>query len=129
VTRVIALALLVGLIAAACGPPGPKIYDAAKTRSCLRGKGLRLGPPPASDFVATTALGGAFKATLPANFVTVAFGDTLDHADNIDQAYRTFHARNVGIEDVLRQQGNAVMLWHKHPGNNDLALVEGCLST
>jgi hypothetical protein len=129
VTRVIALALLAGLIAAGCGPPGPKIYDASKTRDCLRGKGVQLGLPPASDFVATTALGGAFEARLSTNNVTIAFGDTLDHADNIDQAYRTFHAHNVGIEDVLRQQGNAVMLWHKHPANADVALVEGCLST
>ena len=51
----------------------------------------------------------------------------LADADNIDQAYRRFHAKNVGIDDVLREQGNAVMLWHAHPADADLARITGCL--
>jgi hypothetical protein len=50
-------------------------------------------------------------------------------ADNIDQAYRRFHAKNVGIDDVLRTQGNAVMLWHQHPTDADISTVTGCLSS
>ena len=30
-------------------------------------------------------------------------------------------------EDVLKTKGNAVMLWHKHPGGANENLVEGCL--
>jgi len=59
--------------------------------------------------------------------VTVSFGQTLGDADNIDQAYRQFHSKNVGIDDVLRTQGNAVMLWHEHPSDDDLSLVQDCL--
>jgi hypothetical protein len=33
----------------------------------------------------------------------------------------------VGIDDVLRQQGNAVMLWHQHPSDADLATITDCL--
>ena len=33
------------------------------------------------------------------------------------------------IDDVLRRQGNAVMLWHVHPGDKDLATVTGCLKS
>ncbi len=125
--RIAFLTLLVVVLVAGCGPPGRKVYNEAKTRTCLSQKGVsflrRL------DFVATTATGGAFKAKLSDNFVTVVFGATLDDADNINQAYQTFHSKNVGINDVLRQQGSAVMLWHVHPQDRDLALVQGCLSS
>jgi DNA repair protein RadC len=46
-------------------------------------------------------------------------------------ATRTGAAKNVraGIDDVLRTNGNAVMLWHAHPSDADLALIQGCLKT
>ena len=50
-------------------------------------------------------------------------------ADNIDLAYRRFADPKVGIDDVLRRQGNAVMLWHVHPQDNDLATITGCLKS
>ena len=81
------------------------------------------------DFVASTALGGAFIAHLTDNFVTVSFGKTEADADNIADAYRRFSAANVGVEDVLRQQGNAVMLWHVHPSDPDAAQITGCLKS
>ena len=59
--------------------------------------------------------------------MTVVFGETLQDADNINQAYHRFRSRNVGIEDVLRQQGNAVMLWHAHPTDADAARLTDCL--
>ena len=59
--------------------------------------------------------------------VTVSFGQTVADANNLDQAYRRFRAENVGIDDVLRQQGNAVMLWHVHPQDLDLSTVANCL--
>jgi hypothetical protein len=120
---VLALALVLAL--AACGGSGDSLYSLQKTRQCLAGNHVALGGT--LDFVATTATGGALRARLPPNFVTVAFGATTADADNIDQAYRSFHARNVGIDDVLRQQGNAVMLWHEHPSDVDLARITECL--
>jgi hypothetical protein len=129
VPRAAVVALAVALLAAGCGKPSPKIYSELHSRACLHAKRIRITPPPASDFVATTALGGSFKVTLPHNFVTVSFGDTLQNAQNLDDVYRSVRAKNVGIDDVLRMQGNAVMLWHEHPSDADLALVQGCLRT
>jgi len=129
VPRVALVALAVALLAAGCGKPSPKIYSEVRSRACLHAKRIRITPPPASDFVATTALGGSFKVTLPHNFVTVSFGDTLRNAQNLDDVYHSVRGKNVGIEDVLRMQGNAVMLWHQHPTDQDLALVQGCLRT
>ena len=80
-----------------------------------------------ADFVANSATGGAFTVQLVDNRVTVSFGETMDDADNIDQAYRRFKASNVGIDDVLRRQENALMLWHVHPQDNDLSIITGCL--
>lgn len=118
---------LVGVLAG-CGnshTAATTIYDKAKTQACLA-KHARIGGP--LDFVASTATGGAFRATLGGNFVTVVFGQTLADAANIDQAYVHFAGKNVGVADVLRQQGNAVMLWHAHPSDADLNRVQGCLT-
>ncbi len=107
------------------GSGGAGLYTVQKTQACFTSKHVALGG--SLDFVATTATGGALRAHLATNFVTIAFGATAADADNIDQAYRSFHARNVGIDDVLRQDRNAVMLWHEHPSDADISTVTGCL--
>lgn len=117
------------LVAASCGPPGPKVYNEAKSRACIVAAHARVAPPPATDFVATTALGGSFHVKLPHNAVTVSFGNTVSNATSLDNVYRNVHSHNVGIDDVLRMQGNAVMLWQQHPSDADLALVQNCLKT
>lgn len=121
---------MVSVAAAACGGSShASLYAKGPTSACLTGKGLRVASVANStDFVANSATGGAFRVKLPQNGVTVSFGLTLDDADNIDQAYRRFRAANVGIEDVLRQQGNAVMLWRSHPSDADVETITGCLS-
>lgn len=122
--RLCLLVVVCAALLAGCGKSNPS-YSLSKTSSCLQGKGVRLGGT--LDFVATTATGGAVRAHLPHNAVTLVFGVTKSDADNIDAAYRRFHASNVGIDDVLRQQNNAVMLWQAHPSDDDLALITGCL--
>ena len=115
-------------LAAGCGSGGTPTYTRAATSACLTKAGLKPKPVVESaDFVANSATGGAFSVRLADNQVTVSFGETISDADNIDQAYRRFKASNVGIDDVLRRQGNAVMLWHAHPEDNDLATISGCL--
>ena len=124
--RIVLIAAPFLLFVAACGgSSAAPISSLPKTRACLSSKHVKLGGP--LDFVATTATGGAVNAQLPPNFVTIVFGATVADADNIDQAYRRFHAENVGIDDVLRQYGNAVLLWHAHPSDEDLSLITGCL--
>ena len=116
---------------AACGGSSHSdVYTSGPSKSCLVGKGLRVVPVSTSkDFIASTATGGSFGVTLPHNRVTVSFGQTLEDANNIDQAYRGAAARNVGIDDVLYQQGNAVMLWHLHPSDSESATITGCLKS
>jgi hypothetical protein len=121
------MSIAVVLLATACGRPGAKTYDATKSRACVAGKQLHVGSPPASDFIASTALGGAFRVKLGGNAVTVSFGSNPTNAQSLDDAYRNVHARNVGIDDVLRMQGNAVMLWQRHPTDDQLAQITDCL--
>jgi hypothetical protein len=117
-------ALLAIGVLAGCGKDTPS-YSLAKSSACLTQDGVALGGQ--LDFVATTATGGAVRVRLHDNALTLVFGQTEGDADNIDAAYRRFHSSNVGIDDVLRRQGNAVMLWQAHPSDEDLATVTGCL--
>ena len=120
--------LVVVIISSGCGAGGTTIYTKDATEACLQDADLQPRPvTETADFVANSATGGAFVVQLVANRVTVSFGETEADADNIDQAYRRFKATNVGINDVLRRQGNALMLWHVHPQDDDLATITGCL--
>ncbi len=122
------IAVLAVVFLSACGSGGTTIYTRQATEACLTKAGLQPKPvTEADDFVANSATGGAFSVGLVGNRVTVSFGETVADADNLDQAYRRFKASNVGIDDVLRRQGNALMLWHVHPQDSDLATVTGCL--
>ncbi len=123
--RRLPLLLLLVLALAACGG-SIKTYTASKTRLCLAAHGATI-VEPTGDIVASTATGGAFRARLTDNFVTVVFGASIGDANNINDAYHHFTGKNVGINDVLRQQGNAVMLWHEHPQAADIAIITACL--
>ena len=127
----IALIVAITTATAACGGSGhAALYASGPSKACLVDKHVRVGNvTSATDFIASTAPGGSFRATLPQNSVTVSFGETLDEANNIDQAYRGASAPNVGIDDVLHQKLNAVMLWHLHPSANDIATITGCLKS
>jgi len=123
--KLVSLLAAIVVLAAACGGNDGNLYSLEKTKACLTKDGLRLGGP--LDFVATTATGGAVQVHFPTNFVTLVFGDTVEKADNINQAYHRFRSQNVGIDDVLRQNQNAVMLWHAHPSDADMARLNACL--
>ncbi len=115
------------LLLAGCG--GSSGYSLADTRDCLAATpGVRLGAPPASDLVASAALGGAVQVRLAGNSVVVSFGRDEEEAARIASAYRRFRGRNIGIEDVLRPRRNAVLLWRAHPSPDEEATVTGCLN-
>jgi hypothetical protein len=118
-------ALLAVLLAGCGSKPSQKVYSLAKTKACLEAQPVRLGG--ALDFVASTATGGSVKVHTRNNFVTIVFGTDVADADNINSAYHHFAAKNVGVDDVLDQSGNAVMLWHKHPSQSDVDVVQSCL--
>jgi hypothetical protein len=121
-------ALAAAVLLSGCGAPGPAAYTKDATEACLEKAALHPRPvSETADFVANSATGGAFVVQLVGNRVTVSFGETEADADNIEQAYHRFKAGNVGLSDVLRRQGNALMLWHVHPQDADLATITGCL--
>lgn len=119
-----ALAGGVVLVLAGCG--GKKSYTLAKTRECLAGEPA-VTVSRKVDFVASTAAGGALTAKLSENQVTISFGESEDEAEQIARGYRRVHGKNIGIDDVLRPDHNAVLLWQAHPSEADIAAVNGCL--
>jgi hypothetical protein len=121
----IVLGALFATLVAGCGGSSSHLYSLGKTKTCLTAKPVRLGGP--LDFVASTATGGAVKVHTSDNFLTLVFGASIADADNIAAAYRRFAAKNVGVNDVLHQDQNAVSLWHEHWSQADLDLVTGCL--
>jgi hypothetical protein len=129
VARSLTIAVLacaaLSLLAAGCG--GTKSYSLADTRACLaKEKGVRI--TNRVDFIADTALGGGMLVKLPSrNRVTVSFGLDQDEADRLAGGYRRFRGKNIGIEDVLRPDHNAVLLWKEHPSEEDISSVTGCL--
>lgn len=122
------LSLLAGafLLAAGCGG-GKKAFALAETQACLAGEpGVRIDRRV--DFVASTASGGAIRVRIGRNQVVISFGLDRAEAERLAAAYRRFRGRNIGIEDVLRPERNAVLLWAAHPEPADEDLVRGCLS-
>jgi hypothetical protein len=121
------LGVVLGLLFATAGCGGQKTFSAEATQACLTQRGAQIGGR--LDFVAQTATGGAFVAQLDDNFVKVVFGQTVTDGKQIELAYQRFAFPNIrsGLPDVLKRDGNVVMLWHQHPSDTDLALVTGCI--
>ena len=112
------------LVVAGCG--GTKSYDADKTRACLADQsGVRVRNKV--DFVASTALGGAFNVKLPGNQVTLSFAEDRNEAERIVRAYQRFRGKNIGLTDVLRPTRNVVALWEAHPSDAALQTIQDCL--
>jgi len=121
----LAVSALLCCAAAGCGGGG-SLHTLAKTRPCLKqNPAVRIDRK--LDFVASTATGGALHLVLPDNAATLVFGETVDDANNINDAYHRFRAKNVGVEDIIRQDKNAVMLFRQHPSDADIATIQGCL--
>jgi len=125
----IALIGLLAIAAAGCGgSKGPSLYTLTATKQCIETTlGIHSFATPTDDFVASTASGGALRVSLSDNAVTILFGQSPDEASNLADAYRRFHAKNVGIEDILRTDNNAVMLWQLHPLPGDESNIHDCL--
>jgi hypothetical protein len=112
------------LVVAGCG--GTKTYDADKTRACLADQqGVQVRNKV--DFVASTALGGAFNVKLPGNQVTLAFADDREEAQRLVRGYQQAAGKNIGLTDVLRPTHNVVILWEKHPSDAAVQTIQDCL--
>ena len=45
----------------------------------------------------------------------------------IEQAYRRFAGKNIGLSDVLMRDRNVVLVWAGKPSEEDLERITGCL--
>ncbi len=118
-----------GLLVLLAGCGAPPTYSLEKSRSCLAKAGFAISDPK-SDFVAQSATVGSFRARFPSrgvNAVTVSFGENGDEAKQTAQGYVRFHARNVGVFDILEVEKNAVLLWKQHPTDAERTEVTSCL--
>jgi hypothetical protein len=119
--------VLAATLALAAGCGGTSVFSESKTRSCLEHAGVKVTGTPKSDFIASTAEGGALTARFRDNRVTISFGLDRNGAESIVRGYQRFRGKNIGLEDVLRPKGNAVMLWALHPADAYLQTIEACL--
>lgn len=121
------LALAAALAGGGCGgEPTPEAYAPESTRACLEEAGHEVSTDEL-DFVASTATGGAFRADVGENEVTVAFGETEEEAERTARAYRNFAGPTIPIDHVLFQVSNSVLVWGAPPSDDERGAVEGCL--
>ena len=93
----------------------PQVEPSAKLRSvgvCLQSEGS-LVSTDGLDFVAQTALGGAIKATVQDNVVTVSDGGTPRGGLAIAEGYHRL-AKDLPLAQLLRRRGRFALLW-QHP--------------
>jgi hypothetical protein len=121
----VAVAVLALLAVAGCG--GSSAYSLARSRSCLQKSGVDIAGVPRANFVASSAEGGSYTARFSDNQVTVSFAIDRTRAEALVRGYQRFRGKNIGLEDVLKVKGNAVMLWTLHPADAHLETIEGCL--
>ncbi|HEY6605592.1 MAG TPA: hypothetical protein VIZ44_04545 [Gaiellaceae bacterium] len=127
--RVVVL-VAVALLVAGCGNSEPSVYKAEPTAKCLRGNGFRVTTDPTKvGVIAAAAPNGGLRAFEPGNALTIAFGESSDDALGIQRAFRRFAPKRLrpNIDDVMRVQKNAVLLWTVTPPVEEMNKVFGCL--
>ena len=123
------LAVALVLLGAACGrEEEPRVYELRPTRACLEAANVRVTTRKI-DFVASTAPGGAFTADFPENDVTISFGTSEADAARTERAYRNFAPKRIKIDDVLRRDGNVVLLCAVGTNEEDSETVSDCLQS
>jgi hypothetical protein len=123
------LALMLALLAAGCNAE-PSTYKAQPTAKCLRKQGYQVTTDPAKlGVVEGHAENGGLVAFHPGNAVRIAFGASSDDAFGIEHGYRLFAPKKVKrhIDDVMRTQKNAVLLWTVTPPLDEMNKVFACL--
>ena len=117
------------LVVGGCGGRLP-VYELEATKRCLEEQGLTVSTRNQDlDFVALTALGGGLRTKVDDKVLGMAFGETAEDGERIENAYRRFAPKGYPIQDVIRRDRNAVMLWALPPTPEEHGLVTGCLKT
>lgn len=130
--RLVVAGVAVGAVAAGCGAGQGKPYTARATAPCLKKSGFTgvTMDPGKVGFIAGFADNGGLKATArDGNVVTIAFTADASSVGDTERAFRN-HAQGIykrRIRDVMETQGNAVLVWTKTPGQNQLSTTLACL--
>jgi hypothetical protein len=128
--RRVALLLLFGGLVAGCTSGEPSAFTAEPTAKCLSGQGYDVTTDdPKVGVVAANAPHGGLLAKEPGNALTIAFAQNGDDAIMTAGAFKRFAPKNLKkhIDDVLRIQKNAVLLWTVTPPQTEMDKVFGCL--
>ena len=126
----IGLASLLTALLSACSSGEPSAYKAQPTANCLRKLSYRVTTVDRNvGVVAAAAPNGGLRAFEPGNTVTIAFGANQDDALQIEGAFRRFAPKKLkpNIDDVMRVEKNAVLLWTVTPPEDEMNKVFGCL--
>src|SRR3954467_679980 len=123
--------LALAVVAGGCprGAAAQKPYRLEPTRKCLEDADLRVAPVPKSDFVASTATGGALRVRYADIRLTLTFGEDDAEAGRLDAGSRRFAPRKLPIDDVLRRDRNVVELWEFSPTIDHLDTLSRCLKS
>jgi hypothetical protein len=124
---------LLALLAAGCGAQSSKPFTAAGTAGCLKKQGF-TGVTQARakiGFIAAFAEhGGVIGTASDGNRLTIAFAADEEGAKSTEAAFRNqaspFYKKR--INDVMRADRNAVIVWTTAPTQQQIDTVESCLA-
>jgi hypothetical protein len=119
-----------GLFLAGCSSGEPSTFKAGPTATCLKGEGYSVTTDDAKvGVLAANAPYGGLLAKKPGNALTIAFAQNSDDAIKTAAAVKKFAPKNLQphINDVMRIQKNAVLLWTVTPPEDELNKAFACL--
>ena len=126
----LAISITAALFLAGCSSGEPSAFKAGPTATCLKGNGYRVTTDDTKvGVIAGNAPHGGLLANEPGNALTIAFGENSDDAIQIAAAFKEFAPKKLQphINDVMRTQKNAVLLWTVTPPQDELNKVFACL--
>ena len=123
--------LAVAILAAGCSSGEPSAFTAEPTAKCLKKHGYHdvTTDDAKIGVVAANAAHGGLRAYEPGNALTIAFAQNSDDALQTREGFKRFAPKKLKkhLDDVLRIQKNAVMLWTVTPPQEEMNTVFGCL--
>jgi hypothetical protein len=124
--------VLLALLAAGCGARADETFTAQGTVGCLRDNGFTqvTRAPEKIGLIAAFAVNGGLKAHDPeGNVFWIAFAADEEDAKSTQAAVKNqaspFYKKR--IDDIMRADGNAVMVWTTAPSQEQINAVEACL--
>jgi hypothetical protein len=124
------ISIMATLFLVGCSSGEPSTFKAGPTATCLKGIGFSVTTDDTRvGVIAANAPNGGLLANEPGNALSIAFGVSSDDAIQIAAAFKEFAPKKLQphINDVMRTQKNAVLLWTVTPPQDELNKVFACL--